>query len=180
MRGRAAFEAALAEHSASIAAFLSAAESVPEAQWMVPAAPGKWSPGQITEHLSLSLEAVAREVRGESAMAYRLSWWKRLVARRRYLPGILELKRFPSGARAPRETRPAGTPAPRGEALARLRAASAGIERVYAENPQAAARRLRHPYFGPLPAPDFFGVISLHARHHAGQLPSGEPGVPVA
>jgi hypothetical protein len=180
MRSRAAFQAALVEHGSSIEAFLSAAEAVPEAQWIFPVAEGKWSPGQITEHLSLSLEAVAREVRGESSMRYRLSWWKRLWARHRYLPGILETRRFPSGARAPRETRPAETAALRGEALARLRAASAGIERIYAENPRAAGRRLRHPYFGALTAPDFFGVIALHARHHAGQLPSAGPRVPMA
>ena len=172
MRSRAAFQAALALHRSSIETFLAAAEAVPEARWMLPVAEGKWSPGQIAEHLSLSLEAVAREVRGESSMRYRLSWWKRLWARHRYLPGILKKKRFPSGARAPRETRPAEETAPRGEALARLRAANAGIERVYAETPRAARRRLRHPYFGALTAPDFFGVIALHALHHRSQLPS--------
>jgi hypothetical protein len=171
MRSREAFQAALSEHRSSIEAFLAAAEAVPEAQWMRAVAPGKWSPGQITEHLSLSLEAVAREIRGEPSMQYRLSWWKRAWARHRYLPGMLEKKRFPSGARAPREARPAETTVPRGEALARLRAANTGIERVYAENPQASARRLRHPYFGALTAPDFFGVISLHALHHRSQLP---------
>lgn len=171
MRSRAAFQTALADHRSSIEAFLSAAEAVPEAQWMRPVAEGKWSPGQIAEHLSLSLEAVAREVRGESSMRYRLPWWKRFWVKHRYLPGILETKRFPSGARAPRETRPAEAAAPRGEALGRLRAANAGIERIYAENPRAAGRRLRHPYFGALAAPDFFGVIALHALHHRSQLP---------
>lgn len=171
MTSRAVFEAALVLHRSSIESFLSAAEAVPEAQWMRPVAAGKWSPGQITEHLSLSLEAVVREIRGESSMRYRLPWWKRLVARHRYLPGMLEKKRFPSGARAPRETRPAEATAPHGVALARLREAIAGIDRVYAENPQAAGRRLRHPYFGALRAPDFFGVISLHALHHRSQLP---------
>lgn len=171
MASRAVFEAVLAEHRSSVESFLSAAEAVPEAQWMRPVAEGKWSPGQITEHLSLSLEAVAREVRGEYAMPFRLSWWKRLWVRQRYLPDILERKRFPSGARAPRDLRPAGVAAPRGEALARLRAADAAIARVYAENPRAAGRRLRHPYFGALTTPDFFSVISLHALHHRSQLP---------
>lgn len=171
MRNRAAFQAALSEHRSSIEAFLAAAEAVPEGQWTRPVAPGKWSPGQITEHLSLSLEAVAREVRGESPMRYRLPWWKRFVARRRYLPDMLEKKRFPSGARAPRETRPAEAAAPRSESIARLRAAREGIERLYAENPGAAGKRLRHPYFGVLTASDFFGVIALHALHHRSQLP---------
>jgi hypothetical protein len=171
MKSRAALQRALSEHRSSIETFLAAAEAVPEAQWMRPVGPGKWSPGQIAEHLSLSLEAVAREIRGESAMHYRLSWWKRFWVKRRYLPGILEKKRFPAGGRAPRETRPAESAAPRAEALARLRAANAGIERSYAENPRAAGRRLRHPYFGALPAPDFFGVIALHALHHRSQLP---------
>ncbi len=177
MRSRAALEEALSEHRSSVEIFLAVAEAVPESEWARPVAPGKWSPGQISEHLALSLEAVAREIRGEAPMRSRLSWWKRFWARRRYLPGMLEKKRFPSGARAPRETRPADSAAPRGEALARLRAANDGIERIYAGDPGAAGRRLRHPYFGALRAPDFFGVISLHARHHAGQLPRAGPRV---
>ncbi|MGH9399362.1 MAG: DinB family protein [Thermoanaerobaculia bacterium] len=171
MKDRAAFQAALTDHTRAIEAFLSAARRVPEAGWPRPVAEDKWSPGQIAEHLCLSLEAVAGELSGNSGMRYRLSWWKRFLARRRYLPGILRTRRFPSGARAPRETRPSAAAAPRAEALARLAAASAAIERIAAENPRAARRRLRHPYFGALSAADFFAVIALHADHHRGQLP---------
>jgi len=171
MKSRAPLETALLEHRSSIEAFLAAAEAVPEAQWARPVGPGKWSPGQISEHLSLTLEAVAREVRGGPPIPFRLAWWQRFWIKQRYLPGILERKQFPSGARAPREIRPAAVAAPRGEALARLGTANTGIARAYAENPQAAGRRLRHPYFGALTAPDFFAVNALHVLHHRSQLP---------
>ena len=171
MKDRADFQAALADHTRAIETFLSAARRVPEADWPRPVAPDKWSPGQIAEHLSLSLEAVARELSGGSGMQYRVSWWKRFLARHRYLPGILRSKRIPSGARAPRETRPSAAAAPQTEALARLYAANASIEQIAAADPRAALRRLRHPYFGRLSAPDLFAVIAVHADHHRGQLP---------
>jgi hypothetical protein len=171
MKDQTAFHAALDDHTRAIETFLSAARRVPEADWPRPVAPDKWSPGQIAEHLALSLEAVARELSGGRGMRYRMPWWKRFVAKRRYLPGILRSKRFPSGARAPRETRPSAAAAPQTEALARLRAANAAIERIAAADPRTAGRRLRHPYFGRLSAADLFAVIALHADHHRGQLP---------
>jgi hypothetical protein len=164
MASLAALEAALTLHRSSIESFLSSAEAVPEALWRVPVAPGKWSPGQITEHLSLSLEAVAREVRG-ILDAVPLPWWERLVARRRYLPGMLEEKRF-LRARAPRGLGPQ-TASASGEALARCARQApgrAGLPRPAGSRSACATTSAR---FGA----GFFAVNALHVLHHRSQLP---------
>ena len=162
--------AALDEHRRAIDQFLASAGAIAEADWKRPVAQGKWSPGQIAEHLSLSLEAVLRELSGGPPMRIVLPWWKRWLARRRYLRRMLREGSFPSGVKAPREIRPAASPAPRGEALERLRLAAAGIESFYAAHEKAVSRRLCHPYFGAIPARDLFGVLTLHAVHHRRQL----------
>jgi uncharacterized damage-inducible protein DinB len=54
-------ETALHTHRQAVQALLAAAREVPEARWTRPRAEGKWSPGQIAEHLALAYES-AREV----------------------------------------------------------------------------------------------------------------------
>ena len=103
-------------------------------------------------------------------MRFVLPWWKRWLVRRRYLPRMLRTRRFPAGARAPREIRPSDAPAAGEEAAARLCAAAAGIERFFSEHPRAARQRLAHPYFGAIPAAELFEVLTLHAVHHRGQI----------
>lgn len=166
-----ALGAALSAHRAAVEEFLAAAGMVPEAEWARERSERKWSPGQITEHLSLSLEAVIRELSGGSPVRIVLPMWKRWLVRRRYLRPMLREGVFPSGVKAPWEIRPAGSPAPRARALERLRRAAADIDGFYAAHGGAAPRRLSHPYFGAIPASDLFGVLTLHALHHRRQLP---------
>ena len=165
-----ALDTVLSAHRSAIEEFLAAARGIPEADWARQPAEGKWSPGQIAEHLSLSLEAVLRELSGGPPMRVVLPWWKRFLARRRYLRPMLSEGSFPPGVKAPREIRPAASPAPHAEALERLRSAAAGIDSFYAGHGEAASRRLCHPYFGAIRASHLFGVLTLHADHHRRQL----------
>src|ERR1022692_1036206 len=119
------FQAALTEHGSAIEAFRETAQAIAAEDWRRPLREGKWSPCEITEHVGLSLEAVRKDLVGESAMRYRLSAWKRWTLRRLVLPRLLRTGRFPSGVRAPREVRPSESDTSREQSLERLRAAAA-------------------------------------------------------
>src|ERR1700719_4216899 len=56
-------DAIIADRQA-VAAFVAAARSVSPAQWTAPRAPGKWSPGQVTEHVALAYEQNRRMLLG--------------------------------------------------------------------------------------------------------------------
>jgi hypothetical protein len=170
-RSGGALAAALAEHRAALAAFVERARRVPPAQWERPAAPGKWSAGEITEHLRLALEALDRELRGDSAMRRVLPWWKRILLRRTVLPRILRTGRFPKGV-APREVRPSAPGIGQAEALRRLTEALGRFEAACG-NRSAFGRRLTHPYFGGLALPRYYRLLALHTLHHREQLPRG-------
>src|SRR5262249_29537042 len=49
------------EHQREVASFLAVVEGLDDETWAKEPAPGKWSPGQITEHLVLTYAALRRE-----------------------------------------------------------------------------------------------------------------------
>jgi DinB superfamily len=169
---RGSLAAAVAGHRAALELYAVRAREIPPSEWDQPATPGKWSPGEITEHLRLALETLEGELRGEGAMRCLLPWWKRFLLRQTILPRILSTGRFPRGVRAPREIRPASTDATPAAALSRL---SATAERFAAAcvAQRTLARRLTHPYFGGLPLSRFHRLLAAHTLHHREQLPRG-------
>ncbi len=48
----------------AVGAFVAAARRVPPTQWALPRAVGKWSPGQVTEHVALAYEQSRRMLLG--------------------------------------------------------------------------------------------------------------------
>jgi uncharacterized damage-inducible protein DinB len=95
-----------------------------------------------------------------------------LELQRTVLPGILEGKRFPTGARAPVETAPPEQPGDPGALLPRLRTAAEEFEAaLVAAWTSSPTTRVVHPYFGPLPLVDLLGLLTAHARHHTGFVP---------
>ena len=172
MSGAAALEAALLENRRAHETYVRTASAIPAEAWDRPAAPGKWSPGEITEHLRLALDALERELRGEPAIAVRVSGWKQVLLRHGLLRWMLRTRRFPAGVRAPRELRPAAPDAPPAEALVRLTGAFDRFETACAAQ-ALPRRRLTHPYFGGLTLPRFHRLLALHTLHHRAQLPLG-------
>jgi hypothetical protein len=168
---REALAAALLENRRAHEAYVHGASGIPPDAWDRPSSPGKWSAGEITEHLRLALEAVDRELAGERPMNRRLPGWKQFLLRNLVLPRILRTRRFPTGARAPRETRPSGPAVPPAEALRRLTEALDRFETACAE--RGPRCHLTHPYFGRLDLPRFHRLLALHTLHHRAQLPSG-------
>jgi hypothetical protein len=167
-RGR--LRAALSEHRAALGNYVRRAGRVAPEEWHRPASPGKWSPAEITEHLTLAVEKLHLELRGEASMKVILTSWKRFTLRCVILPSILRTGRFPRRVRAPREIRPTAPSGGRDEALRRLEDSYARFESASGE-PSASGRKLTHPYFGPISLPRFHRLLARHADHHARQLP---------
>lgn len=171
---------ALAAHAAAADDFAARAAALSPEQWREPAAPGKWSPAQETQHLVLAYEVVLRELRGGRGMRLQLGAWNRTLLRWFVKPRILRTGRIPA-ARAPREIRPPDRIPDQGPAVARFgrhaEEFAATIERTRTATP---GRRLTHPYFGWLSLEEAVRFCEVHVRHHAARLPesSAERGVP--
>lgn len=178
MRSGRTFEETAADHREAIASAVRAVRSVDAQIWETPGAPGKWSPAEIAEHLSLAYPPLLAELDGGEGYALRVKGWKQLVARWRYLPVILERGIFPPGVRAPREARPVGHSATPEAAAARLAKSASDFERRLTEARASGPVRLTHAYFGKLAAPQILRLLAVHARHHRKQLPGGPKLVP--
>jgi hypothetical protein len=169
-RADARWEAAVDEHRIAVAAFLDAAERVPSAAWTVARAPGKWTPAQLCEHLSLSYDALLTELAEGRPMAPRATGWKRAVLRTLVLPHILFHGSIPVRAPAPRETRPPEACPDRRAALARLREVAERFEHRLDAARRVGGGRVTHPYFGPLPPDKAMRFCAVHLDHHRPQL----------
>jgi len=159
------------EHRREVASFLAIVDALDEEAWAKEPAPGKWSPGQITEHLVLSYAAMRRELAGGVGLRLRATFWRRLLIRWRYLPMVLRDKRLPTGAPAVREIRPSGVPRPRAVAAPDLREQARCFEEELTKARGGGKVRLTHPFFGRLGPDEAVRFAAVHAAHHRGQLP---------
>jgi hypothetical protein len=161
------------EHAESVAAFLLAASCVPDDKWHLPLGPGRWSPAEFVLHIersyALGREAVLRGATMRPRASRPVAW----LARTLLLPLMTRTRRFPRGARAPREVVPdaAEARAVAREALAvRLQSAAADALRELRTRSADGAPCFTHAYFGPLSAYQTLRMLSAHTRHHAGHL----------
>jgi hypothetical protein len=161
--------AARGENQRSVTAFLATAREIEPSAWGREAAPGKWSPAQVTEHVSLAYERT-RELltRPPGGGVPRLF---RLLIRHFYVQPILKRGRFPSKAKAPRPFQPSGAPAPAEALCARLEAAARGLEEDFEGQISAGKDVLDHPIFGRVTLVDALRFQAIHTAHHRQQLP---------
>ena len=96
----------------------------------------------------------------------RLAWWLRTLM----MPVVLATKRFPRGARAPKEIWPDAadlkvvTPA---EVAARLEPLSAEVAAGLRSSANARqSPRFTHAYFGTLTPYNALRLLAAHTRHH--------------
>jgi ribosomal protein S12 methylthiotransferase accessory factor YcaO len=165
------WQTAASQHDAAVRAFIDTAERLPEERWNAPVAPEKWSPAQITEHLALAYEAVLREITGGPAMAPRAGAWQQRLLRWFVLPHILFHRKFPRGARAPRETRPLDGNVDRGAALHRLREVAERAQReLWDAERRGMHPSLTHPYFGSIDGLRALRFSAVHVEHHRRQI----------
>ena len=160
------FQTELNAHRQAVEAFLGTARRVPASRWGQARAPGKWSPGQVVEHVTLAYEVNRGVLHGHSPPMAAPRWIRPII--RRFLLGpVLRHGRFIQGSKSPRALRPGPVPAPPESLLKRLAAATTAFET------DAAARgstTMEHPFFGRLPLGDFVRLQTIHTRHHCEQL----------
>jgi uncharacterized damage-inducible protein DinB len=156
----------LQAHHQAIEDFLTAARAVPPTQWSQPRAPGKWSPGQVAEHLALAYE-VNRGVLHGGASPVTAPRWLRPLIRKFLLGNVLRRNRFIPGIESPKAFRPSSAPAAPVQLLGRLAGAVAAFE---ADAGALGTTTIDHPFFGRVPLGDFVRLQEIHTRHHRGQL----------
>lgn len=136
------------------------------ATFTAPAAPGKWSPSQVVEHVARALEASAEDVAGRRSRLPSLPAPLRFLARKLLFERVLRTKVFPK-ARTNAAMNPESGPPTPAEAAARLEAAwlafSAACE---AQRGAPASSRS----FGTVPLADYIEFQALHTSHHGKQL----------
>src|SRR5689334_10139475 len=154
---------ALACHASASAAFAAAAEAVEPDAWDLPRAEGKWSPGQIADHLIQTYDVLLREIAGGAGMKVRTRPWLRLLLRITYMPRILRGGWFPARAPAPPEIRPSKEPREQRSTVALFRQRAREFEAAVQEAPEA---RITHAYFGPLKPAAGVLFCARHIEHH--------------
>lgn len=164
---------ALAVHRSSSAAFATAAEEVEPDAWHRPRTEGKWSPAQITAHLTQTYDVLLRELDGGPGMRVRTRFLQRVFLRLTLMPRLLLGARFPERVPAPPEIRPGDAPADQqdGIALFRRRASEleAAAQRARGRRPRA---QLTHAYFGPSSVANGVLFCARHIEHHRAQISS--------
>jgi hypothetical protein len=159
---------ALADGQQEVDALKAAAASCAES-WTKAGTPGKWSPSQLVEHVALSLEASALDMRGERSTLPQLPGIVRPLARVFLFNRVLQREAFPK-AKTNKAMNPAQGPGSVAEGQARLDAAwktfsdaalAAGLGSFEAES----------RVFGRVHLRDYVRFQLLHARHHRLQLP---------
>ncbi|WP_407539457.1 DinB family protein [Deinococcus radiomollis] len=142
------FEAAIPDH---------------QGHWLTSPAEGRWSPAQVTEHVLLVNENVARIV------ALLLS--DTPLRAGPAVPGqTLDGKRLAPAGLEPGEGLPWDALEPRWQA------SRAVLDGVAARLEGAdLTRRYFHPFLGEIDAHDWTRMVTFHLRHHCRQLAEGQP-----
>lgn len=163
----------IAFHRRTVNAFVDAVRSVPATQWATPRAPGKWSPGQVTEHVALTYEQSGRMLHG-TFTGLAKPWYQQLLARWLGLPPLLKRGDFGKGPfQAPDFIRPSASPSSSLTLLARLEAAAHDLETTLAGASDAQRVRVDHPVFGRISLTDLVRFLMIHTNHHRPQLSAG-------
>lgn len=157
-------------HRDAVDRFVGSAMAVLEARWAEAAAPGKWSPAEIAEHLSLTYDGVLRELAGGPGVRVRVKGLKLLVLRLLVMPKFLGQGFVPPGVRAPSEVVPQKADRDRGASLARFQERAGEFERVIGGRLADRAGRISHPFFGRLTMSQGLRFVEVHLRHHTKQL----------
>jgi hypothetical protein len=158
------------QHSAAVDEFIMSATRCPADAWMRPISPGKWTPAEVTSHVAEAYRVLRAELAGAPGMRMLGSRMQRLVLRYTMLPRLLAGRPFPSGVRAPRETRPREIVEDPVAALDALKGLAEAFTQEMTSRANQGTIRLTHAYFGPLSPRQGLQLLTVHTRHHARQL----------
>jgi hypothetical protein len=169
-RSQSRWNAAADEHEVALAAYLDTAASLSADAWELPWAPEKWSPAEVTEHLTRAYEALLTELREGRAMELKMAPWRRTLTRWILLPHILFHRSFPIRAPSPREIRPREVRGKRDAALQALRDQGETFVRELAAARLRGHAGLTHPYFGKVEPIKVLRFVGIHLEHHRKQI----------
>jgi hypothetical protein len=161
-------QAILADARSAYADFTVALGAVPSARWIEPRAKGKWSPGQLAEHIAISFELADRVVRGlplKTALPGVMRW----MLRQTYVKPILRNGAMKPGKTVP-QFQPSATPAFE-PTMKRLDAAMMSFVAACVEAARSGKTTVEHPAFGTLPLLDYARLQVIHVRHNLVQVP---------
>jgi hypothetical protein len=150
---------------------LSAAAAAASERWSQSPGPERWSPGQIVEHVAMTLDESAKVAAGKPSRFPELPPFVRPFVRWLFLNPALRKSAIPRGV-----TTPAFNPA---QGLATMLEGRVRLSRALLEFDQAvrlsAARGpvVRSTVFGTVSASRFVRFQALHTRHHIAQLQAG-------
>jgi hypothetical protein len=159
---------ALTEHDEVLRAWVARLEAVPDEEWTIPSAPGKWTPAELALHVIRAYELCGPDEPAGMRLLVNPLWaWS---LRTFYLPRMLERRTFPTGIKAPREVRPDTHEAhgtSRAALMSRLELAAArAAETLHGGAERTPELRVRHAFFGPLAPLPAMRLLSAHTRHH--------------
>ncbi len=154
----------------AVAGVLERARAIPPEKWTVPRAPGKWSPGQVVEHVLKSYEGHRRMAQGLLPVSS-APRWQQWLARSFFLPGFFKKGDFTQkGLKSPSFILPSGVPPSAEELLARLEAAATGLEQDLVAAEAEGKEEIIHPFFGAISPAYLLQFVAIHTRHHAPQI----------
>ena len=157
------------DNQQAVSEFLTAARAVPQSAWTRPRAPGKWSPGQVTEHVAIAYE-VARAILNGTFSGRAAPRPLRPLIRTFAFNPILRTGRFRKGTKAPAPFQPTASPASVADLTARLQAAAGAFEVELEAAARLGRTFLDHPFFGQVALLDYSRLQAIHTRHHCQQL----------
>ena len=157
-------------HSGAVEGFLAAAAAIDAAGWQAPLADGKWTPAQVTQHVTQTYEVLTSQIRTGKGLAVQTGWLLRMVLRAVVLRPIMWTRRLPRGAKAPRVLRPIAVDITQADAIERLRAAAAEFEAELLSRRHDRDLQLTHHIFGSVEALKGLDFVAVHTEHHGRQL----------
>jgi hypothetical protein len=140
------------------------------AAWIVPRAPGKWSPSQVVEHVARILEESANVASGAPSKFPRIPVFLRPIVRSLVFNRILRRKAFLT-MKASEALDPAAGSATPAEGRVRLEGALTRFDQACRAR-EASGQNVASTIFGSVSAADFARFQELHIRHHLLQMPA--------
>ena len=160
----------LRQNREAVSRLLAVIERMSPEQWARPVAPGKWSPGQIVEHLALSYDVSRQVLQGTSPIKPLPAIVRpliRFVVRRAVKTG-----KFPRGGKAREGFIPSERAPERTGVVQHLTASMEAFAAEYGSAATQGRTTLDHPAFGRISLVDYALFSALHTRHHTGQIPA--------
>lgn len=162
-------QAGSADHQKAVAEFIAAAAAVSSADWASARASGKWSPGQVVEHLALTYELSRGMLQGRypGRTAPRLV---RPLLRTLFLKPTLRRGHFGKPAKTLPPFEPTAAPDGFDDLTARLRAEATAFENDLDIAAGSGTATFEHPFFGKISLADYLRFQVIHTNHHRRQL----------